>query len=138
MHKYFGLITSKNVHELCVGIKSALSKSILKFPMFKIFMNFYNQPKTNETWNTAHNMRRIVFKTENFAGKTLYRALSLHILMVGETFIWTVIWKNLEDLITFLKGRNARHGSSLCPPALNKNGPLNSAPLVVTKRKRKK
>ena len=41
------------------------------------------------------------------------------IFMVEEKLIWTVIWKNQEDLVTFPKGQNVRHGSSLCPLALN-------------------
>ena len=44
------------------------------------------------------------------AGQTLYRTLSLHIYG-GEKFIGTVIWKNQEDLVTFLKGQDVRHGS---------------------------
>ena len=34
------------------------------------------------------------------------------IFMVEETFIWTEIWKNQEALLTFLRGQDARHGSS--------------------------
>ena len=37
--------------------------------------------------------------------------------MVEETFIWTEVWKNQEALIPFLKGQDARYGSSECPPA---------------------
>ena len=41
------------------------------------------------------------------------------IIKVEETFNWTVIWKNLKDLVTFLKRQDVRHGSSECLPALN-------------------
>ena len=43
----------------------------------------------------------------------------LCIFMVEETFIWSEIWKNQADLMTFLKGQDARGGSSECSPALN-------------------
>ena len=56
--------------------------------------------------------------TKTTAGQTLYRTLSLHIY-VEETFIWTEIWKNQEALLTFLRGQDARYGSSECRPALN-------------------
>ena len=49
--------------------------------------------------------------TKTTAGQTLYRTLSLHIY-VEETFIWTEIWKNQEDMITFLKGQDLCHDSS--------------------------
>ena len=54
--------------------------------------------------------------------------------MDEETFIWTEIWKNQETLLTFLKGQDARHGSSECRPALNKIVPLIiAAPIVKQK-----
>ena len=56
--------------------------------------------------------------TEDPAGQTLYRALSLHIYGEGKIYFDSDMEKK-EVLITFLKGQNARHGSSLCPPALN-------------------
>jgi hypothetical protein len=40
-------------------------------------------------------------------------------LMVKEKFIWKKMWKNQEALITFLRGQDARHGSSEYPPTLN-------------------
>ena len=40
------------------------------------------------------------------------------IFKVQETFIWTEIWKNQEALLTFLRGQDARHGSSECRPVL--------------------
>ena len=43
--------------------------------------------------------------------------------MVEETSIFTVM-KNLEDLVTFLKGQDVSHASSDCQPAQNQNAPL--------------
>ena len=54
--------------------------------------------------------------------------------MVEETFIWTEIWKNQEALLTFLKGQDARHGSSDCRPAVNKIAPLIIAAPIVKKK----
>ena len=45
------------------------------------------------------------------AEQTIYRALSLHVYG-GGIFFWTDRLKNQEDLITFLKGQDVRHGSS--------------------------
>jgi len=39
--------------------------------------------------------------------------------MVEEKFIWKEIWKNQGALIPFLRGQDARHGSSEYPPILN-------------------
>ena len=41
------------------------------------------------------------------------------IKIMNITFIWTEIWKNQEARLTFLRGHDARHGSSECRPALN-------------------
>ena len=55
--------------------------------------------------------------------------------MVEEQFIWTVILKNQEALITFLTGQDVSHGSSYCPPALNLNVPLDYAPPIKKGKK---
>ena len=55
--------------------------------------------------------------------------------MVEETFIWTEILKNQEALLTFLRGQDARHGSSECWPALNQIAPLIIATQLVKKKK---
>ena len=55
--------------------------------------------------------------------------------MVEERFIFTEIWKNQEALLMFLKGQDARHGSSECRRALNSIAPLIiAAPIVKKKR----
>ena len=41
------------------------------------------------------------------------------IFMLKETFIWTEIEKNQEALLTFLRGQDARHGSSECRMSIN-------------------
>ena len=56
--------------------------------------------------------------------------------MVEETFIWTEIRKNQQALIPFLKGQDARHGYSECPPALNLIAPLIIAPPIITRPRR--
>ena len=49
-----------------------------------------------------------------------------------------IAMENQKALITFLKGQDARHGSSECLPALNKNAPLIIAPLIVKHRENRK
>ena len=53
------------------------------------------------------------------ARQTLYRTLSLHIYGGGKLYLDRHFKKKQEDLITFLKGKVVRHGSSECLPALN-------------------
>ena len=53
--------------------------------------------------------------------------------MVEEKLIWKEIWKNQEALITFLRGQDARHGSSEYPLTLNYIAPLIVAASIVTK-----
>ena len=50
-----------------------------------------------------------------------------------ETLIWTSILKNQEALLTFLRGQDARHGSSECWPALNLIAPLIIAAAIIKK-----
>ena len=54
-----------------------------------------------------------ILQGKTAAGQTLC------ILMVEEKFIWKEIWKNQEALITFLRGQDARKGSSEYPLTLN-------------------
>ena len=58
--------------------------------------------------------------------------------MVEETFIWTEICENQEALLTFLRGQDARHGSSECRPALNQVAPLILATPIVKQKFNKK
>ena len=46
--------------------------------------------------------------------------------------------ENKEALLTFLRGQDARHGSSECPPALKLIAPLIIAPPIIIKNKNKK
>ena len=54
--------------------------------------------------------------------------------MVEERFIWTEIWTNQEDVFTFLKGQDVSHGSSECPPTLNKNASEIVAPPTIKRK----
>ena len=56
--------------------------------------------------------------------------------MVEEKLIWKEIWKNQEALITFLRGQDARQGSSEYPPTLNLIVPLIIAASIVKKQKK--
>ena len=51
-----------------------------------------------------------------------------------EKFILAEIWKNQEALITFLRGQDARNGSSEYPQTLNKIAPLIIADSIVKKK----
>ena len=55
----------------------------------------------------------------SWCNKLSFKKTLICIFIVDEKFIWTEIWKNQEALIHFLKGQDARHGSSECPPAQN-------------------
>ena len=55
--------------------------------------------------------------------------------MVEDTFIWKKIWKNQEALLTFLRGQDARYGSSESRAALNKIAPLIITASIVKKNK---
>ena len=54
--------------------------------------------------------------------------------MVEETFIWTEIWKNQEAPLTFLRGQDARRGSSEFWLTLNQIAPLIIADPIVKKK----
>ena len=58
--------------------------------------------------------------------------------MVDNKFTWKEIWKNQEALIPFLKGQDAHHCSSECPPALNQIAPLIIVPPIRIKELEKK
>ena len=70
--------------------------------------------------------------------KLFIESILFFIFMVEETIILTEIWKNQVALMTFLKGQDARHGSSECTLVLNFNAPLVYAPKEIEKIKQNK
>ena len=58
--------------------------------------------------------------------------------MVEEKLIWKEIWKNQGALIPFLRGQDARHSSSECPPEINQIAPFIIAPPIIIKINKEK
>ena len=72
-----------------------------------------------------------------FWANSLQNPFIFSIFMVEESFIWTNLCKNQDDLIIFLKILDVSHGQ--CPLALNKIGRskgalklLSNAPFLTT------
>ena len=61
--------------------------------------------------------------TKDLCRETLFRTLCLHNYGGGNVYLDRDM-KNQEALLTFLRGQDARHGSSECRPALNLIAPL--------------